>query len=183
MTIRQEISSCPTCQLENLQGAQRPQLAQPIEWNRTYPGEVGRWTGRLASSRCQFLKGINLLAMIDNIHRMDWRLSNPDWEGWGGGKKKNQNCCMKSFQGLVCPGHYKVTTGHHLLLKSPKRSLAFSSVQFSYSVVSDSATPWIAARQPLCPLPTPRVHLNSCPLSWWWHPAISSSVVPFSSCP
>ena len=37
--------------------------------------------------------------------------------------------------------------------------------------------------RPPCPLPTPRVHSNSCPLSQWCHPAISSSVVPFSSCP
>ena len=34
-----------------------------------------------------------------------------------------------------------------------------------------------------CPSPTPRVYSNSCPLSWWCHPTISSSVVPFSSCP
>ena len=38
------------------------------------------------------------------------------------------------------------------------------------------------ARSP-CPSPTPEVYSNSCPLSWWCHPAISSSVVPFSSCP
>ena len=37
--------------------------------------------------------------------------------------------------------------------------------------------------RPPCPSPTPRVHPNSCPLSWWCHPIISSSVVPFSSCP
>ena len=36
--------------------------------------------------------------------------------------------------------------------------------------------------RPPCPSPTPGVHSNSCPLSWWCHPAISSSVVPFSSC-
>ena len=36
---------------------------------------------------------------------------------------------------------------------------------------------------PPCPSPTPRVHSDSCPSSWWCHPAISSSVVPFSSCP
>ena len=36
---------------------------------------------------------------------------------------------------------------------------------------------------PPCPSPTPRVYPNSCPLSWWCHPAISSTVVPFSSCP
>ena len=37
--------------------------------------------------------------------------------------------------------------------------------------------------RPPCPSPTPRVHPNSCPLSWWCHPTISSSVVPFCSCP
>jgi len=37
--------------------------------------------------------------------------------------------------------------------------------------------------RPPCPSPTPGVHSNSCPSSWWWHPAISSPVVPFSSCP
>ena len=58
-----------------------------------------------------------------------------------------------------------------------------SSVQFSRSVLSDSATSWIAARRPPCPSPAPGVHWNSCPSSQWCHPAISSSVVPFSSCP
>ena len=43
-------------------------------------------------------------------------------------------------------------------------------------------TPWIAARPP-CPSPTAGVHSDSCPSSQWCHPAISSSVVPFSSCP
>ena len=37
--------------------------------------------------------------------------------------KKKKNCSMKSFRDLVCPGHYKVTMGHHLLLRSPKGSL------------------------------------------------------------
>ena len=37
--------------------------------------------------------------------------------------------------------------------------------------------------RPPCPSPTPRVYSNSCPSSWWCHPAISSSVIPFSSCP
>ena len=60
----------------------------------------------------------------------------------------------------------------------------FSSVQFSHSVVSDSLRPheWQHTRPP-CPSPTPGVHPNSCPSSQWCHPAISSSVVPFSSCP
>ena len=59
-----------------------------------------------------------------------------------------------------------------------------SSVQFSCSVVSDSLRPHESqhARLP-CPSPSPRVHSNSRPWSQWSHPAISSSVVPFSSCP
>ena len=60
----------------------------------------------------------------------------------------------------------------------------FSSVQFSRSVVSDSLWPQGSqhTRTP-CPSPTPGVYPNSCPLSRWCHPAISSSVIPFSSCP
>ena len=57
------------------------------------------------------------------------------------------------------------------------------SVQFSCSVVSNSLRPHGLqhARTP-CPSPTPKVYSNSCPLSWWCHPTISSPVVPFSSC-
>ena len=57
------------------------------------------------------------------------------------------------------------------------------SVQFSGSVVSDSLRPHEPQHaRPPCPSPIPRVHPNSCPLSWWCHPTISSSVIPFSSC-
>ena len=59
-----------------------------------------------------------------------------------------------------------------------------SSVQFSHSVVSDSLRPHESQHtRPPCPSPTPRVYSNSCPSSRWCHPAISPSVVPFSSCP
>ena len=62
--------------------------------------------------------------------------------------------------------------------------IQFSSVQFSRSVVSDSLWPHeLQHTRPPCPSPTPGVHSNSCPSSRWYHPAISSSVVPFSSCP
>ena len=60
--------------------------------------------------------------------------------------------------------------------------LEFSSVQFSHSVVSNSLRPHeLQHARPPCPSPTPGVHSNSCPSNRWCHPAISSSVVPFSS--
>ena len=63
--------------------------------------------------------------------------------------------------------------------------IIWSSVQFNCSVVSDSLQPHESqhARPPCPSSPTPRVHSDSRPSSQWCHPAISSSVVPFSSCP
>ena len=59
-----------------------------------------------------------------------------------------------------------------------------SSVQFSRSVVSNSLRPHESQHtRPPCPSPTPGVHSDSRPSSQWCHPAISSSVIPFSSCP
>ena len=59
-----------------------------------------------------------------------------------------------------------------------------TSVQFSHSVVSNALRPHeLQHARPPCPSPTPGVHSNSFPLSRWCHPAISSSVIPFSSCP
>ena len=64
------------------------------------------------------------------------------------------------------------------------RASQFSSLHFSRSVVSDSLRPHESQHaRPHCPSPTPRVHSNSCPSTRWCHPAISSSVIPFSSCP
>ena len=83
----------------------------------------------------------------------------------------------------VWSGHsYKTNSSHD----NPYKSLwqvQFSSVQFSHSVVSNSL--WLHGLQharPPCPSPTPRDYSNSCPLSQWCHPTISSSVIPFSSC-
>ena len=59
-----------------------------------------------------------------------------------------------------------------------------SSVPFSRSVVSNSLRPHeLQNARPPSPSPTPWVHPNPCPLSRWCHPVISSSVIPFSSCP
>ena len=76
------------------------------------------------------------------------------------------------------------TTSKRKLREKNLHNLTFSSVQFSRSVVSDSLRPHeLQHARPPCPSPTPGVHPDSCPLSQWCHPAISLSVVPFSSCP
>ena len=78
--------------------------------------------------------------------------------------------------------------GHHLsqLCNIPSWEctiLDLSSVQLSLSVVYDSLRPHESQHaRPPCPSPSPGFHSNSRPSSWWCHPAISSSVVPFSSC-
>ena len=65
-----------------------------------------------------------------------------------------------------------------------KNTIIIPSVHFSHSVVSDSLWPYERQHaRPPCPSPTPGVHPKPCPLSWWCHPTISSSVIPFSSCP
>ena len=69
----------------------------------------------------------------------------------------------------------------HLFWTSLPRRMR--SVQFSRSAVSDSLRPHEPQHaRPPCPLPIPGVYPNPCPLSWWCHPTIPSSVVPFSSC-
>ena len=63
-------------------------------------------------------------------------------------------------------------------------NILYISVQFSHSVVSDSLRPHESQHtRPPCSSPTPGVHSDPRPSSQWCHPAISSSVVPFSSCP
>ena len=73
---------------------------------------------------------------------------------------------------------HSVPTLQIVLTHTPKSK----GVQLSCSVASDSLRPHgLLHARPSCPSPTPRVYANSCPLSRWCHPTISSSVVPFSS--
>ena len=72
--------------------------------------------------------------------------------------------------------------GLQILLSSFKEYWILFSVLFSHSVVSDSLRPHgLQHARPPCRSPTPGVYSNSCPLSWWCHPTISSSVISFSS--
>ena len=99
------------------------------------------------------------------------------------------NSHTMQFMNLNCATESK-DTQHRLLLEKCRSKLQWDinshsseSVQFSHSVVSDSLQPHgLQHSRLLCPSSTPRACSNSCPSSWWCHPTISSSVVPFSSC-
>ena len=85
---------------------------------------------------------------------------------------------------MPCPNVSNISFSCYLIcLHCLKNSCSKVISQFSHSVVSDSLRPHeLQHSRPPCPSPTPGVHSNSCPLSRWCHPTISSSVVPFS-CP
>ena len=86
--------------------------------------------------------------------------------------------------GRDCSLEFKTLALEINLLLGRKAMTNLSSVRFSCSVMSDSLRPHQSQHaRPPCPSPTPRVRSNSRPSSQWCHPAISSSVVPFSTCP
>ena len=101
-------------------------------------------------------------------------------------KKKKLYKISKNKTGADCGSDHELLIAKFRLKlkKAGKTTRPFNSVQFSHSVVSDSLRPHESQHaRPPCPSPTPRVYSNSCPSSRWCHPAISSSVIPFSSCP
>ena len=89
---------------------------------------------------------------------------------------QNPQICIQERVDFTVRKFYKSLIGY------PISWVQFS--QFSYSVVSDCLLPQGSqqTRTP-CPSPTSRAYSNSCPSIWWCNPAISSSVLPFSSCP
>ena len=82
--------------------------------------------------------------------------------------------------------HYIYYRGQVSLRKNGVALKINSSAQFSHSVVSNSLQPhepWTAARQASLSITNAQSPPNPCPLNWWCHPTISSSLIPFSSCP
>ena len=119
-------------------------------------------------------------------------------EYWSGlpyptpGNLPNSGIQPRSLASPALAGGFFTSKGKELVLKIPSvfedlsntSRASFSSVQFSCSVMSDSLRPHeLQHARPPCPAPTSGVHSDSRPSSQWCHPAISSSVVPFSSFP
>ena len=102
-----------------------------------------------------------------------------DWSDWARmqrsreGSEKSSACCASSLplgpHDLVHPIHWALTSGHSQL------SLQFSLVAQSCSTLRPHEP---QHTRPPYPSPTAGVHPNPCPLSWWCHPTISSSVIP-----
>ena len=91
--------------------------------------------------------------------------------------------CLLSSVCFFCSLHHLPSRKDNV--KSMRiQAIDLESVQFSHSVVSDSLRPReLQHARPPCPSPTPGVHPNPYPLCRWCHPTISSSAIPFSSCP
>ena len=81
----------------------------------------------------------------------------------------------------------KLYVPDEVIIAASMFSLTVHFSSFHFSSVTQSCPTLQPHRlqhiRPPCPSPTPRVYSNSCPLSWWCHPTISSSVIPFSCCP
>ena len=104
------------------------------------------------------------------LEKIEGRRGVTGWDGW---------MASLTQETWIWANSDWITTTIHLHIKFLKYS-----VQFSCSVMSDSFRPYESQHaRPPCPSPSPRVHSNSCHSSRWCHPAISSSVIPFSSCP
>ena len=124
---------------------------------------------------------------------MEWELKPEVWisrEGSGRGfsGSKEAKAVRRKSTVHIWVGLRAITWVHQFGAKTFPLPLLilldqFRSVQFSHSVVSDSSRPHgLQHDRPPCPSPNPRVYSDSCPLSRWCHPTISSSVIPFSSC-
>ena len=153
------------------------QMTPPL-WQKAKTQRASWWKGK---------RRVKKIGLKLNIQKTNIMASNPTtlWQidgetmtdfffsfFFGGGASK-----------ITADGDCSHEIKRHLFL-GRKAMTKFSSVQFSRSVVSDSLWPHeLQHTRPPCPSPTPRVYSNSCPSSWWCHPAISSPVVPFSSCP
>ena len=97
-----------------------------------------------------------------------------------------QTYCWVNSKSLKYSEYREKSSHMHFffLVPSSYKSIFMLSDHISHSVVSDSLRPHKSQHaRPLCPAPTPGVHSDSHPSSQWCHPTISSSVVPFSSCP
>ena len=149
---------------------------QPLQYHRRNPGMT--W-------ECHFSGSIDTVKLVNN---------NND-------KKKNYICCdqeelLSSYLQRLTPGLYiaSVQWSKHWC-KRNDFSLAFSMLEMKATLCRLSVQLSLAIQLcptlqlhglqyawPPCPSPTPGIYSNSCPLSWWCHPTISSSVIPFFSC-
>ena len=140
------------------------------------------------------LEGLMLRVKLQYFGHLMWRVNLLKrlwcWEGLGAGGESEWTPGVGDGQGgLACCGswsHKESDTTERLNwteLMIYRLKFIFALLLFSHSVMSDSLGPHGLQHSRLpCPSPYPRVCSNSCPSSWWCHPTILSSVIPFSSC-
>ena len=170
----------------------------PAQHSYPTPLKKSNLGGPLLASAVYILKSCLVFLYVVWLLSCHWlsvtprTVAPPGYSSWDSPGKNTGVGCQALLQGIFptqglnsCVLHWLADTlplSH--LGRTMEVSLYCWFVLFSRSVVSDSL--WLHGLQhprPPCPSPTPGVHLNPRPLSRWCHPAISSSVVPFSSCP
>ena len=158
-------------------------MASPIQWTWTWTNwELVKNRGGWCAAVLRVAKSWTWLS--NNIYQVaPGKVSAHLWVG-----PRTEKILADAGCGINIPTTYSIQAGRFYGYRGTyagKRGCIplKHSVQFSHSVVSDSLPPHGLQRsRPLCPSPAPRVYPNSCPLSQWCHPTISSFVVPFSSC-
>ena len=138
---------------------------------QSFPASGSFQMSKLFASGGQSI-GVSASTSVLPMNTQGW--SPLGWTGW----------ISLQFKGLSRVFSNNTVQKHQFSVLSFLYSLQFSLEKFSHSVVSDSLQPHESQQaRPPCPSTTQRVHPDSRPSSQWCHPAISSSVVPFSSCP
>ena len=149
---------------------------------------VGRSSAFLKQAPCIIFTIFSSQSYLQGSKSICQKLKKKDWNKRKNSKTRLSNKIFewkqfKMFKNSGCQHHLALTRQGFFVGRLPSDGDWHCSVQFSRSVVSDSLRPHESQHtRPPCPSPTLGVHSDSHPLSQWCHPAISFSVIPFSSC-
>ena len=133
----------------------------------------------------------DLPSLLSVGSELEWYFNRFGWDDMPTNRNGRTYSRSSGQQLLIIPTGIEPYINHHrsLTLIHPQKNISIKNctwnlVQFSSSVMSDILQPYeLQHARPPCPSPTPGAYPNPCPLSQWCHPAISSSVIPFSSYP